>query len=341
MLYLFSATAQALAAILALVTTIVLIAAQLSASLSRHLPPRLLNVESAAYMALFAVGILLPLAWMDKPTPLRARLTLTIAGICLAALIPYLASFRTRLDPLRMVDQLLAEARRRLDAIPTAEPEAARVLQSTAQTAMTERDTATLDAAVSALHRVTIEATADDVSMGVLRRLGQIRTAAAEHVSAEGSVINELTLLAMDAIRLRRDTLAENAIRQLDMAGTDALAAGRERTSRMVAGDLRIIASLAMDTRQADAANLALDSLGVLGAQGCGLHAEGMAIFVLGHLQELGRHSFARMEEAVERVLDAVANVREAAGQANLDKVFNRSNDIWRQVNERRRVPGV
>jgi hypothetical protein len=114
MLYLLSAVAQSLAAILALVFTISLIVAQFSSRYSQRTLFRFFDKPTIALILLFIASVFLPFWLLAQPNPVFAKASLILAGTCLFLLLPYFASFRHKINPEHMIDELKDKTLRRI-----------------------------------------------------------------------------------------------------------------------------------------------------------------------------------------------------------------------------------
>ena len=104
--YLFSAQAQVLGTILALVFTTTVVAAQLASRYSQHVSHRVFGSWAVYYSLIYLAGIGLPLFLMSGHFPLKAaHLSVILGGLCLVLLMPYSAVLRRRLS----IDSLILE----------------------------------------------------------------------------------------------------------------------------------------------------------------------------------------------------------------------------------------
>ncbi len=120
-LYLLSAIAQSLAAVLALVFTITLIVGQLSSRYSHRLLGGFFNKWTMGYIGLFISAVLLPIWLLGNPKPseyisypFSVKLTITLAVLSLTFLIPYFRSFKYKLDQEQILESLKQKTLKKL-----------------------------------------------------------------------------------------------------------------------------------------------------------------------------------------------------------------------------------
>lgn len=124
-LYLLSAIAQSLAAVLALVFTISLVVAQLSSKYSHRLLASFFDKSTIFYILLFIISVLLPFWILSQPeiNDVPVKFSLILSVICLLFLIPYFLRFKEKLDPERIIEDLKKKSLKQFKVNPMKEPE--------------------------------------------------------------------------------------------------------------------------------------------------------------------------------------------------------------------------
>jgi uncharacterized membrane protein len=139
----------------ALVFTISLVAAQLNARYTHRTASRVFTWPTAVYMGLFigssiyAMVVLAALSSgssefvvqvLNLPPVHPVIIALALAGTCLVLLVPYLWSFKRRLDPERMVRDEGQRARKRLRRSGSTEPPEVAALDNIVMSAFSYKD---------------------------------------------------------------------------------------------------------------------------------------------------------------------------------------------------------
>lgn len=104
--HLLAALAESMAAILGLVFTISLVVAELTASYSHRLLPRVLTPVTIGYIVLFIFSMMVPLVLMVQASAHAIRVSLMLGGLSLVLLIPYFRYFIYRIGPTALLDDL-------------------------------------------------------------------------------------------------------------------------------------------------------------------------------------------------------------------------------------------
>src|SRR5207245_9872054 len=114
--------------------------AQLASQSSDRLPARCFDTTAMLYTALFVFAVLLPIWQLTSPTNLGARLSLSLGAIALVLLVPYLVSFKNKLDPDRILAYLYRKVLVAIGGPHDVEPVEARLIQSMTLSAQGVRD---------------------------------------------------------------------------------------------------------------------------------------------------------------------------------------------------------
>jgi hypothetical protein len=175
-LYFLAATAQSLAAILALVFTISLVVAQLSSRYSYRMLADFFDSLTIGYFFVFVAATLMPL-WLlgqGQPPLWTTRISLTIAAAVLLLLVPYFLRFREKLDPASVIKRLQDKAIKRLKVDREKEPEEVAAIDNFCMSAFGLRDYDTFEMGVRAMVSLASESSADfsdTIGKGIYYRL--------------------------------------------------------------------------------------------------------------------------------------------------------------------------
>ncbi len=197
-LYLLSAIAQSLAAILALVFTISLVIAQLSSRYSHRMLASFFNIPTTLYILFFIAAVFLPF-WLlnyKDPDPWAVKLSLILASAALLLLVPYFLSFKYRLNPETMVGDLKKKAIRQLRIPSTDEPKEIRIIDNTVMSAFIQKDYDTFESGVGALAELIREAynlNRQDIRQIIQVRLHEIGLVILEDPRAINLVMEKIT----------------------------------------------------------------------------------------------------------------------------------------------------
>jgi len=156
--YLLSAIAQSLAAVLALVFTISLIAAQLSTRYSHRVLAGFFDAPTIAYMLLFIIAVILPFWLLTEPSIHGIKGSLILATVCLVLLVPYFLGFRKRIIPERVLLDLTNHASEQLLADPNTEPASLAMIDDITTQALASRDYGTFGKGIQALGELLYQA---------------------------------------------------------------------------------------------------------------------------------------------------------------------------------------
>ena len=156
--YLLSAIAQSLAAVLALVFTISLIAAQLSSRYSQRVLAGFFDVPTIAYMLLFIIAVILPFWLLAEPSINGVKGSLILAAVCLVILVPYFLGFRKRVIPERVLLDLKNHASEQLLADPNTEPASVAMMDDITTQALASRDYGTFGKGIQAFGELLYQA---------------------------------------------------------------------------------------------------------------------------------------------------------------------------------------
>ena len=155
-LYLLSAIAQSLAAVLALVFTISLVIAQLASRYSHRLLVSFFDKWTILYILMFVLSVLLPLWLLTKPNTQYIKVSLILAEICLFFLVPYFLSFKEKLNPESLISDLRNKALKKLNKNPTGEPEECITIDNFVKSAIELKDYDTFDLGIRSLKAITM-----------------------------------------------------------------------------------------------------------------------------------------------------------------------------------------
>jgi hypothetical protein len=306
----------------ALVFTISLVAAQLNARYTHRMVSRIFTWPTGIYMGLFigssiySMVVLAALSSMSAsfalslPAGLRpihpVTVALALAGTCLVLLVPYLWSFKQRMDPERMAIDEGRRARRSLQNGVAAEPQGVAALDNIVMSAYGYRDYDTFDRGLKELSDVGLQAWRKyRVTLGqsIFRRIAHIGVASIDDPRAP--------FLVIDA---------------LGAVGSDLADEGMQEASRQAAVALSEIGEVAVEKAQVAVTRqvaLALSALGVRAADRELVAVAEEAAYSLGHLGVLAtQHG---MEDSTRQIATYLRRVGSRAAQKNLDLATRQS----------------
>lgn len=272
-LYLLSAIAQSLAAILAIIFTITLVAAQLSSRYSHRMLADFFDFQTVLYILLLILAVLLPFGLLAEPNPTLVKLSLTLAIASLLFLIPYFLRFRDKLKPERIPLELRQKAVRELQAYPVLEPDTVADIHIFVMNAFVLKDYDTFNVGVKALADLVIDtylaqvkadakADADEfmplipgaprpkfypTQIGLLERLRDIALVTLEDAVAPRLVVNALGGIFTKGIQQHVGAAASDATEILGDIGLAAIEKRMERTIDMVTEALKNICADALE----------------------------------------------------------------------------------------------
>jgi len=156
-LYLLSAVAQSLAAILALVFTITLVVAQLRTRYGMHLATHAIRWRQFWKLGVFVVGTLFPLVALHWGGPLMAWISIGLAAVCMSVLVLHLRDMRNELKIDPVIREWRTDALKALTANDSKRAdEVTQQLEEIGYGALEESDFATLRLAASSLAMLAV-----------------------------------------------------------------------------------------------------------------------------------------------------------------------------------------
>lgn len=257
-LYMLSALAQSLAAILALVFTISLVFAQIFAKYSYHMVLKFFDKDSKEYMALFLITILGSLILMAYPKPILVRFALILCSACLLALPHYFDSLLRKLNPAAMITAWTYEAEKQLtldsSKVPTNVPEIMEFLGNCIEV----KDYLSLDKAIKSIATVALKAEElktksnpsleSRVSTSLMWELKDFCIKNMGDTFGVSQIINEITTLGRKGIELKNSNLDVPSVKAI---GTIGMQGAREGLWSTTDRALRSIHTLALDVLHA------------------------------------------------------------------------------------------
>ena len=281
---LLGALATGLITALALVFTISLVAAQLNARYTHRMVSRIFTWPTALYMGLsmgssvYSMVVLAALSNRSTDFVINlpvvepvhpVNIAIALAGTCLVLLVPYLWSFKKRLDPERMAIDEGLRAEMRLRQGPAGEPLEVAALDNIVMSAYGYNDYDTFATGLRVLAQVTTEAwrlSQTRIGESVLRRIAHIGVATVDDRRAPFQVVE---VLGSSGAYLA-DQKMEEAARLVAVAMSEIGEAAAERTQTspcaLVASSLSALGCRAADLGLAATAEESAYSLGYLGA---------------------------------------------------------------------------
>lgn len=276
--YLLSAIGQSLAAVLALVFTISLIAAQLSSRYSYRVLADFFDPFTVAYMLLFIIAVILPFWLLAQPSLNGLKGSLVLAAVCLLLLVPYFLDFRKRLAPEHMLLNLKNQASKQLHANPNTEPASVITIDNTVMSAFALKDYDTFGKGVQALADLEYEAEklhyqtgmGSNTAAGISIRLDGIAMATMEDRRASQQVLEALGNIGRSAINDGLEEIVEGILSTLRRLGFEAIEKSLQEVTYQAVWQLDLIYGRMADKswRQATAdVILDLQNIGVKAAK--------------------------------------------------------------------------
>jgi hypothetical protein len=335
--HLLAATAEAMAAILALVFTITLVVSELTAAYSHRLIQRLLTPFTVIYMMLFIVATVVPLVLIAHGQGWGIKVALTLAALCLALLLPFFRYFLYRITPSALLNDLSSAARKKLLAGEEAgEMEA---LDNMSVSALEFKDYDTFESALTrlgglsllALPAETARETVDDIwerladvaeaslevtrgakiSLGVVQQTGAaaVEKGVGDSARHASQVLEEVGLAAIDR---GLDGAGRQAIYALGEIGRLAAARRHEELTRQTAYALAKLGPRAAEKRLRHAVSFAVDALESVGLAAAENGLSGVALQAAGGLAELGAEAAEErsLSEAAEQAAFALQGLK-------------------------------
>ncbi len=281
---LLGALATGLITAQALVFTISLVAAQLNARYTHRMVSRIFTWPTGIFMGLFigsSIYSMVVLAALSSqsssfiiplpgglPALHPVTLALALAGTCLVLLVPYLWSFKQRLDPERMAGDEGRRAIAHLHKNQDGEPPGIAALDNIVMSAYGYRDYDTFARSMDQLSRVGLEAwRLGRATLGesIFRRLAQIGVSTVDDPRAPFQVIDSLdsvgTILAEDGVQ----DAARQAAVAISGVGEVAVEKAQVAVVRRVAAVLSALGERAAERDLLSTAEETAYSLGYLG----------------------------------------------------------------------------
>lgn len=268
----------------ALVFTISLVAAQLNARYTHRMVSRVFTWPTGIYMGLFigsSIYSMVVLAALSSQAPnfvislpggLRpvhpVTIALALAGTCLVLLVPYLWSFKQRMDPERMAVDEGKRARRVLENGSKEEPPGVAALDNIVMSAYGYRDYDTFDRGLKELSDVGTQAWRRyHITLGqsIFRRIAHIGVASVDDPRAPYLVVGALGKVGAELADLGMQEASRQAAVAMSEVGEVAVEKGQVAVTRQVALALSALGSRAADRELVAVAEETAYSLGHLG----------------------------------------------------------------------------
>jgi hypothetical protein len=268
----------------ALVFTISLVTAQLNARYTHRMVSRVFTWPTGMYMGLFigsSIYSMVALAALSSqpahfviqlPLGLRpvhpVTIALALAGTCLVLLVPYLWSFKQRMDPERMAREEGRRAKQHLQKEAQAEPQGVASLDNIVMSAYGYRDYDTFGWGLNELSDVGLEAwLLPRVALGesIFRRIAHIGVATIDDPRAPFQVIDALSATGSSLINRGMQEAARQAAVAMSEIGEEAVRKTHPALIRQAALALSALGSRAADRGLVAVAEEAAYSLGHLG----------------------------------------------------------------------------
>jgi len=314
---LLGALATGLITAQALVFTISLVAAQLNARYTHRMVSRIFTWPTALYMGLFIgssiYSILVMAALSTRSTDFVINLpalrpvhpvtiAIALAGTCLVLLVPYLWSFKKRLDPEQMAIDEGLRAEKRLRQGSANEPQEVAALDNIVMSAYGYNDYDTFATGLGVLAQVAAEAWRLS-----LTRIGE-------------SIFRRISHIGVATIDDRRATF--KVVEVLGSTGAYLADQKMEEAARLVAVAMSEIGEAASERSQAGPCGLVASSLSALGCRAADLGLAPTAEETAYSLGYLGTTVAQRgMQDSTRQVAAFLGRVGIRAAERRLDMV--------------------
>jgi hypothetical protein len=285
--HLLAATAEAMAAILALVFTITLVVSELTAAYSHRLIQRLLTPFTIFYMLLFILATILPLVLIAHGDKAGIRVTLTLASLCLALLLPFFRYFLYRITPNALLNDLSSAARRKL--LRGEEAGEMEALDNMSVSALEFKDYDTFETALTrlgGLSLILLPAGVDttEVRADIWERLEDVAEASLDETRGAKISLEVIQKAGAAAVEQGVGESARHACRVLEEVGLAAIDRGLDGAGRQAVyalGEIGRRAAARKDEGLTRQAAYALAKLGPQAAEKCLRHAVSFAVDAL------------------------------------------------------------
>jgi len=296
----------------ALVFTISLVAAQLNARYTHRIASRVFTWPTALYMALFigsSIYAMVVLAALSSGSPQfvahvrhlppvhPVTIALALAGTCLVLLVPYLWSFKRRLDPERMVRDEGQRARKRVHRGRGTEPPEVAALDNIVMSAYSYKDYDTFAAGLQELAQVSVDAwrlPRGELGSSLFHRLANIGVATIDDPRAPYRVIEALAEAGRTLAGQGVQEGARQAAVGLSALGEAGVDKGQVAVTSQVALALSTLGIQATDRGLVATAEEAAYSLGYLGNKAAGRGLEEPIRQVATSLRRVGENAAVR-----------------------------------------------
>lgn len=304
----------------ALVFTISLVAAQLNARYTHRMVGRVFTWPTGLYMGLFigsSIYSMVVLAALSSQSPSFAinlplglnpvhpvTVALALAGTCLVLLVPYLWSFKQRMDPERMAVDEGRRARRALQGQSTHEPQGVAALDNIVMSAYGYRDYDTFVRGLEELSEVGLLAWRKHrVALGqsIFRRIAQIGVTSVEDPRAPFHVIEALGRVGAELVNAQMQEASRQAAVAMSEIGEMAVEKGQVAVTRQLALALSALGARASDHDLVAVAEEAAYSLGHLGAMAARREMEDSTRQIAVYLRRVGTRSAHKDLDLVTR----------------------------------------
>ena len=304
----------------ALVFTISLVAAQLNARYTHRMVSRVFTWPTGVYMGLFigssiysmvvlAVLSSQPLNFVIQlPLGLKpvhpVTIALALAGTCLVLLVPYLWSFKQRLDPERMARDEGRRARQHLQRGIQTEPQGVASLDNIVMSAFGYGDYDTFGWGLNELSDVGLEAwrlLRATLGESIFRRIAHIGVATVDDPRAPFQVIDALGTVGSALVDQGMQEGARQAAVAMSEIGEVAVRKTQSALTRQVALALSALGSRAADRGLVAVAEEAAYSLGHLGGLAARHGMEDSTRQLAAYLRRVGSRAAQRQLDLVTR----------------------------------------
>jgi hypothetical protein len=304
----------------ALVFTISLVTAQLNARYTHRMVSRVFTWPTGLYMGLFigsSIYSMVVLAVLSSQPPnfviqlplgLKplhpVTIALALAGTCLVMLVPYLWSFKQRLDPERMARDEGNRAKQHLQRGIQTEPQGVASLDNIVMSAFGYGDYDTFGWGLNELSDVGLEAwrlLRATLGESIFRRIAHIGVATIDDPRAPFQVVDALGIVGSALVDQGTQEAARQSAVAMSEIGEEAVRKDHAALTRQVALALSALGSQAADRGLVAVAEEAAYSLGYLGGLAARHGMEDSTRQLAAYLRRVGSRAAQRQLDLVTR----------------------------------------
>ncbi|MFV9676541.1 MAG: DUF2254 family protein [Methanosarcinales archaeon] len=305
----------------ALVFTITLVTAELSAKYSPRMLERIFTKWTISYMFLFIASIVFPLVALIHISDLAVNVSLILGTICLILLIPYLVSFKEKLSPKNFLEDLCTKCTEAMKNLGKNDelPEEIKIIDNVVMSSYSFKDYDTFEIGVKKLCQLGIEADTRwvlfPIASEIFRRIRDIGLATIEDPRAPIIVIINLRRIGKEAIDKKLQVSQYEIISGLEFIGTEATIKQKMIVPLRAADWIKALGVEAA-SNQMDSVISAASGLKSIGVSAVANRMEFMGIPIAERLWFLGASVAKDLPKRIDRVALVIAGFESSVGES-------------------------